>query len=460
MIEIHSKPVMSNHDYQSSWSERASALLEIEQSCCSIESLGILSCQQWLNRMHQKSLILETSSDSVFSLFVIRIDQLRVLNYSLGDEILEELLISFSDRLQESLDSSMVAVHLREDEFAILLESNCADKDVLEYAENIHKKLRLPFDISGFEIFLNIYIGITNSQVSNLQPIHMLNDAGLAAYIAKQSKENSHCTIFKPQIREQVINRLCLENDIRIGLLRNEFLLNYQPIFRLDGNTLVGFEALARWKHPTQGFISPGLFIPIAEETGSIIPLGWWVLKEACQQMRKWQQIFPHLQDLTMSVNLSSQQFSQSNLVEQVKDILLETGLEARHLKLEITETVLMDNSKSAAVRLKQLQDLGIKLCIDDFGTGYSSLSYLQRFPVDTLKIDRSFISQLTTESKSICFAQAIIQLAKCLDMDVVAEGIETVEQFWQMKALQCEYGQGFLWSKPLDALATEQLLQ
>jgi EAL domain-containing protein (putative c-di-GMP-specific phosphodiesterase class I) len=176
--------------------------------------------------------------------------------------------------------------------------------------------------------------------------------------------------------------------------------------------------------------------------------------------MKQWQQSFSHLQDLTISVNLSSQQFSQSNLVEKVNQILLETGLNAQNLKLEITETVLMDNVESAAVRLKQLQDLGIKLCIDDFGTGYSSLSYLQRFAVNTLKIDRSFISQLTTESKSACFAQAIIQLANCLGMDVVAEGIETAEQFWQMKALQCEYGQGFLWSKPLDVMATEHLLR
>jgi diguanylate cyclase (GGDEF)-like protein len=462
MLEIHSKPILGNHDNGSHWTSGSgtSAFLEMEQSWCSIQPLGLLSRQQCLNRMHQIFLMQDISSSSLFSLFLIKIDRFRVLNYSLGDEVVEELLVAFSNRLQAHLGPSMVAAHLREDEFAILSDNIFADADALQYAESIHQELRSPFSVAGLEVFLNIHIGITNSRVSNLQPIHLLNDAGLAAYIAQQSKENSHCAIFKPQIREQVTTRLCLENDIRIGILRQEFFLNYQPIFKLDSNKLVGFEALARWEHPTRGMISPGTFIPIAEETGSIIPLGWWVLQEACQQMKRWQQSFSHLQDLTISVNLSSQQFSQANLIEQVKQILLETGLEARNLKLEITETVLMDNVESAAARLKQIQDLGIKLCIDDFGTGYSSLSYLQRFPVDTLKIDRSFISQLTTESKSACFAQAIIQLANCLNMDVVAEGIETAEQFWQMKALQCEYGQGFLWSKPLDVVATEHLLR
>jgi diguanylate cyclase (GGDEF)-like protein len=460
MLELHSNATLSNHDCRCAWTGRESALLELEQSWCSSPSLGLLNRQQCLNRMHQNCLRQDIRSDASFSLFLIKIDRLRVLNYSLGDEVVEELLVTFADRLQQNLGQFMVAARLREDEFAIISEGTLTHEDVLKYAEFVHEKLRSPFSISGYEVFLNIHIGITNSRVSNLQPIHLLNDAGLAAYIAQQSKENSHFAIFDRQIREQVISRFCLENDIRIGLFRQEFLLNYQPIFKLDSNELVGFEALVRWNHPTRGMISPGTFIPIAEETGSIIPLGWWVLQEACQQMKQWQQIFPDLKNLSMSVNLSSQQFSQVNLIEQVNQILWTTGLDARSLKLEITETVLMDNVESAAARLKQLQDLGIEICIDDFGTGYSSLSYLQRFPVDTLKIDRSFISQLTTESKSACFAQAIIQLANCLDMDVVAEGIATAEQFWQMKALQCEYGQGFLWSRPLDVLAAEDLLR
>lgn len=460
MLEIYSNSTFDTHDSGSAWTGGISALLAMEQSWCSSQSLGLLSRQQCLRRIDQNCTKKNSCPEHSFSLFLIKIDQLRVLSYSLGDEAVETILGDFASRLEENLAQSMVIARLREDEFAILLECECSAEDTLKYAERIHQTLRSPFNVSDCKIFLNVYIGITNSHISNLKPVHLLNDAGLAAYIAQQSKENSHCAIFDHQIREQVISRFRLENDIRIGLLRQEFLLNYQPIFKLDSNELIGFEALARWNHPTRGMISPGTFIPIAEETGSIIPLGWWVLQEACQQMKQWQQTFPDLQNLSMSVNLSSQQFSQVDLIEQVNQILLATGLDARNLKLEITETVLMDNVESAAARLKQLQNLGIEICIDDFGTGYSSLSYLQRFPVDILKIDRSFISQLTTESKSACFAQAIIQLANCLDMDVVAEGIETAEQFWQMKALQCEYGQGFFWSRPLDVLAAADLLR
>jgi diguanylate cyclase (GGDEF)-like protein len=441
-------------------------VIKIKPSFCSDQALGqpldLLNRQQCLNRMHQICMMQNNCLDYSFSLLLIliKIDQFRVLRYSLGDDVVDALSVALAERLQENISPSMVVAHLREDEFAVLIECFCTDEEVLYFAENIHQKLRSPFNVSGFEVCLDTHIGITNSRISKLEPIHLLNDAGLAAYIAQHARTDNHCAIFNPQIREQVTDRLYLENDLRIGILRQEFLLHYQPIYALEGNRLVGFEALVRWQHPTRGMISPATFIPIAEETGSIILLGWWVLKEACQQMKQWQSLFPTLQNATISVNLSSQQFSQSNLIEQVKEILWETGLEARSLKLEITETVLMDNSESAAARLKQLQDCGIRLCIDDFGTGYSSLSYLQRFPVNTLKIDRSFISQLGSESKSVCFAQAIIQLAHCLGMDVVAEGIETAEQFWQMKTLQCEYGQGFLWSRPLDVEATESLLR
>jgi EAL domain-containing protein (putative c-di-GMP-specific phosphodiesterase class I) len=258
-----------------------------------------------------------------------------------------------------------------------------------------------------------------------------------------------------------VTTRLHLENDIRLGLLRHEFFLHYQPLFDLEHHQLIGLEALVRWQHPQQGVVSPGIFIPIAEETGSIIDLGWWILREACQQLKQWQQQFPQYQNLTVNVNLSSQQFSQPHFIEQLDRILQETRLEGQHLKLEITETVLMKNADFAASRLEKLRARGIQLCIDDFGTGYSSLSYLQRFPVSTLKIDRSFIAQMDSESsKSAGIVQAIILLANSLGMTVVAEGIETTEQFWQLKALQCEYGQGYFFSKPLALDGVEKLLQ
>jgi EAL domain-containing protein (putative c-di-GMP-specific phosphodiesterase class I)/GGDEF domain-containing protein len=460
MFENNSKLAADNYSGLPTFQEQTSKETAQQPLSYPDWSLGLLDRQQCITRMQQICLMLEHNPSACFSLLLIKIDRLRVLRYSLEDKIIDELLVAFADRLQRNLAPSMVGAHLREDEFAVLLEFSPIDQDnILTYAENLQSKLRSPFNIFGFEIFLNIHIGITNSQISKCQPTNLLNDAGLAAFIAQQASKDNHCALFNPQIRNQVTERLHLENDLRIGISRQEFILHYQPIYELESNSLIGFEALVRWQHPTRGLISPATFIPIAEETGSIIPLGWWVLREACRQLKHWQNLFPTLRDLTMSVNLSSQQFSQPNLFEQVNQILYETGLEARNLKLEITETVLMDNVESAAVRLRHLQARGVKLSIDDFGTGYSSLSYLQKFPVNTLKIDRSFIQQLETDSKSACLAQAIILLANSLGMDVVSEGIETSEQYWQMKALQCEYGQGFFWSRPLDVAAMEYLL-
>jgi EAL domain-containing protein (putative c-di-GMP-specific phosphodiesterase class I) len=222
---------------------------------------------------------------------------------------------------------------------------------------------------------------------------------------------------------------------------------------------VVGFEALVRWQHPRRGLVSPVEFIPVAEATGSIMPLGWWVLQTACQQLKVWQQQFPQHPDLTVNVNISGQQFSQPDFISRIDDILRATGLAGQFLKLEITETVLMENADLATPVLDQLKERGIRLCIDDFGTGYSSLSYLQRFEVSTLKIDRSFIARMETDSKSVRILQIILMLAQQLDMDVVAEGIEVTEQYWQLRALQCEYGQGYLFERPLKVDAAANLL-
>jgi EAL domain-containing protein (putative c-di-GMP-specific phosphodiesterase class I) len=267
------------------------------------------------------------------------------------------------------------------------------------------------------------------------------------------------CVVFNAALRERTVEQLQLENDIRLGLLRHEFFLHYQPILALETQQLLGFEALVRWQHPRRGLVSPAEFIPVAEATGSIIPLGWWVLKEACRQLKVWQQQFPNTTDLTINVNLSGQQFSQPHFIEQIDEILRLTGVEGRHLKLEITETVLMENADLAAQVLDHLKARGIRLCIDDFGTGYSSLSYLQRFEISTLKIDRSFVARMETDSKSVRILQIIMMLAYQLKMDVVAEGIETSEQYWQLRALQCQHGQGYLFSKPISAETVVPLL-
>lgn len=451
-------PSASENDFLSA-NATVSNFMALEVSWDDHSSSHLLSRQQFFNRLESVCTLQRLCPDQAFALLQLKLDRFKILRCSLGDQFAEELLILIAARLQDCLDASVVSAYLREDEFAILLEHTQNIDEALQLAKLLHKKMRLPFQVAGLEIFLNIYIGITTSQLSEAHPIKLLNDVGLATFTA-QTQEGMYYTIFGPHLREQATRRLHLENDIRLGLLRREFRLNYQPVFTLENNNLIGFEALVRWQHPTQGMISPAAFIPVAEETGSIIELGWWVLQEACQQMKEWQQRFPAYQNLVINVNLSSQQFSQLNFIEKLDEILQSTGLRGQCLKLEITETVLMKNVDSAAARLEHLQARGVRLCIDDFGTGYSSLSYLQRFPVSTLKIDRSFIVQMEAESKSAGILQSIILLANCLGMDVVAEGIETAEQFWQLKALQCEYGQGYFFARPLDVHDVQKLLQ
>jgi EAL domain-containing protein (putative c-di-GMP-specific phosphodiesterase class I)/GGDEF domain-containing protein len=439
--------------------EGISGITAVEESWDDNSTFNLLSRQQFFNHLESACTLQQLCPDQSFALLQLKLDRFKILRCSLGDQFAKKLLFIITARLQQCLEPSRVAAYLREDEFAILLENTQSLEEALQLAKLLYETMRSPFTIGELEIFLNIHIGITTSQISDPQPINILNDVGLATCIARQ-REGIYYTVFDPAIREQTTQRLQLENDIRLGLLRREFLLNYQPLFALENYDLIGFEALVRWQHPVRGLISPAAFIPVAEETGSIIELGWWVLREACLQMKEWQQRFPTHSTLTINVNLSSQQFSQPDFIEKLDEILRETGLEGQYLKLEITETVLMKNVDSAAARLEHLQARGIRLCIDDFGTGYSSLSYLQRFPVSTLKIDRSFIAQMEVESKSAGILQSIILLANCLGMDVVAEGIETAEQFWQLKALQCEYGQGYFFAKPLDLQGVQKLLQ
>jgi EAL domain-containing protein (putative c-di-GMP-specific phosphodiesterase class I) len=257
----------------------------------------------------------------------------------------------------------------------------------------------------------------------------------------------------------RALARLQLETDLRRAIERQEFFINYQPIVSLTTGKITGFEALVRWHHPKRGFVSPGEFIPIAEETGLIIPLGTWVLQEACRQMHIWQNQFPNLLPLTISVNLSVKQIWQANLIEQIDNILAVTRLDSRSLKLEITESALMDDDESAKTILQQLRNRQIQLSIDDFGTGYSSLSYLHRFPVDTLKIDRSFIGRIGEAGENLEIVQAIVTLAQNLGMNAIAEGVETAQQLAQLRAMNCESGQGYFFSKPLDCESVGTML-
>jgi len=329
---------------------------------------------------------------------------------------------------------------------------------VTRVAERIQKALALPFSVEGNEVFTAASIGIALSDTGYAHPEDLLRDADIAMYRAK-AQGRARYEIFHPKMHTRAVTLLQLETDLRRAIERQELQLYYQPIISLRTRQAIGFEALIRWQHPTRGMVSPDEFIPIAEETGLIIPIGDWLLREACRQMQVWRQIFSDRSPLMINVNVSGKQFS-SYLPKQVSQILQETGLDPRQLKLEITETLLMENAEYAVIHLAQLQGLGVQLAIDDFGTGYSSLSYLYRFPIDTLKIDRSFISRLDSDGEQLAIVRTIIMLAWNLGMEVVAEGVETSKQLAQLRALRCEYAQGYLFAKPLDTLTAEQFIR
>lgn len=411
----------------------------------------------FLNHLEEALQQLQQTPDHSFSLLFLDCDRFKAINDALGHLVGDQFLVAIGQRLQTCVGDQMLA-RLGGDEFTILLQNTPNETVATSVAETIQQNLLRPFDINGNEFFISASIGIVISHSSYKQPADMLRDADTAMYRAKALGKARH-VVFNTSMHEDVQNSLQLETDLRRAIDRQEFILNYQPIVALDTGLIRGFEALVRWISPDLGFVSPGQFIPLAEDTGLIIPLGEWVLREACRQLRTWQT--ENLTDipLTMSVNLSVKQFSQPNLIETIDQILAETQLSAHCLKLEITESAIMENSESAAKILDQLRARHIHLSIDDFGTGYSSLSYLNRFPVNTLKVDRSFVSRLDSDEPNIAIVQAIVTLAQTMGMDVVAEGIETTEQQLQLKSLGCEYGQGYLFCKPVNAEAASEIL-
>jgi diguanylate cyclase (GGDEF)-like protein len=385
--------------------------------------------------------------DYFFAVLFLDLDRFKLVNDSLGHLIGDQLLIAFVRRVEQCLRSTDTVARLGGDEFAILLDDINDINDATQIADRIQKALTLPFNLSGYEVFISTSIGIALSTTGYEQPEELLRDADTVMYRAKALGKARH-EVFDKAMHTRAVTLLQLDNDLRRALERQELQIHYQPIVLLKTGRITGFEALVRWQHPIRGLVSPAEFVPLAEETGLIVPIGGWVLREACSQMRAWQEQFFTTSPLTLSVNFSGKQFSQPNLIEQIEQILQETGFDVHSLKLEITESVLIENAEAAAAMLSQLRSLGVQIYMDDFGTGYSSLSYLHRFPVDVLKIDRAFISRIGVDLELV---RAIITMAHNLNMNVVAEGIETPEQLTQLIALQCEYGQGYLFSKPLN---------
>ncbi|MUH00758.1 EAL domain-containing protein [Scytonema sp. UIC 10036] len=389
----------------------------------------------------------------LFAVFFLDLDRFKVVNDSLGHTIGDRLLVAIAERLQTCLRSGDLLARLGGDEFAILLKDMKSINDAINLAERLQQELRLPFHIHGYEVFTTLSIGIALSTTGYQQPENLLRDADIAMYRAK-AMGTARYKIFDTAMYTESKKLLQIETDLRRAIERQEFRIHYQPIVSLSTNKIIGFEALLRWQHPERGLVLPTEFISVAEETGMLIPIGYWVLREACRQLHLWQQQFSD-NSLTINVNLSCKQFSQPHLNEEIYEILQSTHLEPRSLKLEITESVMMENTIGATAMLWQLKDNGIELHMDDFGTGYSSLSYLHRFPVSVLKIDRSFIN--SSEKSEI--VRAIVTLAHSLGMDVIAEGIETLEQQEKLKALECKYGQGYFFSKPQEASAVEALI-
>ena len=394
----------------------------------------------------------------LFAVLFLDLDRFKVVNDSLGHMAGDQLLLAIASRITACLRSADTVARLGGDEFTILLEDIKDVSYAKHVANRIHEELMLPFNLSGNEVFTTTSIGIALSATGYERPEQLLRDADTAMYQAKARGKARH-EVFDIAMHASAIALLQLETDLRRALERQEFRIYYQPIVSLLSGRIKGFEALVRWQHPERGLVSPTEFLPVAEETGLMIPIGWWVFHEACRQMHLWQIQFPVNPPLTISVNLSDKQFSQPNLSKQIEKILHETSLDPRSLKVEITESVIMENAESATTMLSQLRSLGVQLYMDDFGTGYSSLSYLHRFPLDMLKIDRSFVSRMGVDDENSEIVRAIVTLAHNLSMNVTAEGVETTEQLALLQVLKCEYGQGYFFSKPVDAEAAAALI-
>ena len=411
-----------------------------------------------LERLRKIVQAAQQGRDALYGLLFVDLDRFKVINDSLGQMLGDRLLVAIAERLASCLRPGDTLARLGGDEFVILLE-NAKNADVAtRIADRIQRELLQPFRVGNHEIFTAASIGIALSTLPYDHPEDLLRDANIAMHRAKD-QGRARYEIFHPMMYTNAVALLQLETDLRRAIERNEIELHYQPIISLRNQRVSGFEALLRWRHPVRGWISPLEFVPIAEQTGLIVPIGAWVLQEACRQMEAWQRDFGDANRLlTVNVNLSSKQFTPE-LADQISQVLEETGLNPCQLKLEITESLLMENAESAIERLTELRQLGVQLAIDDFGTGYSSLSYLHRLPIDTLKVDRSFIQRIDSDGEQLAIVRTIITLAWNLGMEVVAEGAETAKQVAQLKALHCEYAQGYFFSRPLDTMTAEQYL-
>lgn len=396
--------------------------------------------------------------DYLFAVLYLDLDRFKDINDSLGHAMGDQLLMATARMLETILRPTDTVARLGGDEFVILLDEIKDVSDATRVAERIHAGLRNTSLLNGHEMFVSASIGIVLSTSGYTSPEDILRDADIAMYRAK-SQGRDRYEIFDALMRDRIMQRLALETELRLALERNELRVHYQPILSLRDQQIIGFEALVRWQNPSRGLMMPGDFIGVAEDTGLIIAVDRWVLRESIRQMQEWDRTIPGLPPLKLSVNISGKQVAQADLVEEIRLIIEETAWDAQRLNLEITENAVMENYINTVEILAKLQTLGIHIQVDDFGMGYSSLSYLSRFPLNALKIDRSFVSALEKDSSHVKIVQAIVTMTHGLGMEVIAEGVENENQLNQLAALGCESVQGYLIARPMDANRVQELL-
>jgi diguanylate cyclase (GGDEF)-like protein len=448
---------VSNRDLQTEIEMRKRAEEQLLHDTLHDSLTGLPNRVLFLDRLRHDIAYSHRHPSFHFSVLFLDIDHFKTINDGLGHDVGDKLLIEIAAQLRTCVREGDTVARLGGDEFVILLEDAVALASVSQVSELIQERLKGPYEIDGHNIYASASIGVVHHQQELGQAEELLRDADVAMYQAK-ANGRARSEVFNPALRERLLARMELERDLRCAIENQEFRLFYQPIVSVTNGSLYGFEALLRWEHPEHGLIQPQEFIKLAEDTGQIVPLGCWSLREACRQMAVWQQQFPEYQDLTISVNISALQFRQIDLVEQVASILAETGLEGRHLGLEITESVYLHNPETANVTLNRLKDLGVSFHIDDFGTGYSSLSYLHSFPIGAIKIDRSFTFKIGLENHSE-IVRTIISLAHDLGMLAIAEGVDKLDQLVYLRTYGCDYAQGYLFSMPLSCVDVEAKL-
>src|SRR6202045_1247017 len=445
----------------------AGSQTDITQAKVSDPLTGLPNRLLFIDRLNRLIKYCKRCKNHFFPVVFMALDGFKMINDSMGHMVGDQLLVGVAERLERCLRATDTLARLRDtytvarlggDEFTVLLDDLKDPNDAKVAADRLMKALKAPFLLAGKEVYTSVSIGIAQSNPVYEGPDEMLRDADTAMYHAKSLGKGRY-EVFDAKMRASVMARLQLETDLRHALERGEFRNFYQPIVALASGEIAGFEALLRWQHPTRGLLAPNEFIPVAEETGLIRELGWGNFREACQQISEWRASGSAHRHLTISVNLSAKQFLQPKLVDDIGKLLRDLALPPEALKLEITESTVMGDPTAAVEMLQHIKSLGIRLAIDDFGTGYSSLSYLHRFPLDTLKIDRSFISSMRDDGEGMEIARTILPMAYNLQLDVVAEGVETIQQVALLKKLRCKYGQGFYFSQPLSAEGTAALL-